>query len=269
MMRSLSGFATLPFVLTCPLVGCAPAAEPLDELAGDSVNLDALDGKAGGAMDGASTYFELTTDLRKCPSPLCGGWFVERLNRTMMTCHDGTQAEVCYTPAFDWSEAKLPEEQRAELLDASLKNAVVGGVHAIVRGRFAPTNSTTPRPDMGALVVAEAWVAEGEAVSDGVFVRVTDNGLRCFAAPCPSLTETVLNTPQVANIAEVDFTAAGLSALEIEQCLDEMATPEGILVAGYRYMVHEEGGAAKARAATAAYRRLADVAEDAAEDAAR
>ena len=256
-MRSLLSLVTLPFVLTGPLAGCAPAADPQDEFAAEAANLDTPGAKA----DGASTYYELTADLRRCPSPLCGGWFLRGINRPMTRCHDGTHAEVCYTPAFDWSEGNLSEEQRAELLDASFKDAMAGGVQALVRGRFEPTNSTTPRPEMGVFVIAEAWVVEGGGVADGVFVRVKDNGLRCFAAPCPSLTETVLNTPRVADIAEVDFTPAGLSEREVEECTAEMATPEGIMVAGYRYRVYDNDQTAKARTATAAYRRLVDIAQ--------
>jgi len=129
-----------------------------------------------------------------------------------------------------------------------------------VRGRFAPTNSTTPRPEMGRFVITEAWVAEGNSVSDGVFVKVKDNGVRCLAAPCPSLTEKTCNTFRVTDIAEIDFTPAGLSNDQIDELTQSLFTPNGIMVAGFRYTVHENGSTAKGRTATAAYQRLADAA---------
>lgn len=221
-------------------------------LVGESGHDATIDGKAGAAY----TYFEITADLRKCPSPMCGGWFLSRLNRPTTQCHDGQYADACYTPVLDWSQAGLSEDLQAKLLDACNEDAVSVGVYAIVRGWFEPTNGTTPRPDMGRFVISEAWVAEGDAVSDGEFVKVADNGLRCFAAPCPSLTEHTLNRSRVVDIAEVDWTPAGMSDAELEACVDSMYSSDGIMVAGYRYMVHVNDSAAKARTATAAYRRL-------------
>lgn len=255
-MSSIFSLTILPSTLLCALASCAPS-DPLDELVGESASQGSVRDKAYGAAGDAYTYFELTTDLRRCPSPLCGGWFLDSLNRSTTTCHDGRHAKTCYAPVLDWSEANLSEDQRAKLLEASRKDAVSEGVYAIVRGRFEPTNET-PRPELGRFVITEAWVAEGDAVSEGVFVKLKDNGLRCFAAPCSNLTEITLNTPRVVDIAEVDWTPAGLSDRQIEGLIEAMYGPQGILVAGYRYVVRANGSTAKGRTATAAYHRLSD-----------
>jgi hypothetical protein len=255
-MRSLFGIATLPFVLICTPAGCASSADAQDELAGEAASSEALV-SADSAVDGAYTYFGITADLRKCPSPLCGGWFLARVNQATTTCHDGRRAATCYTPVLDWSDANLSAAQQAKLLDASSKEAGSGDVYAVVRGQFARTNSTS-QPRTGRFVISEAWIAEGTGVPDGTFVRVKDNGLRCFAAPCPSVTETTLNMSRTTDIAAVDFTPAGLTEREVEGCLQDMTTPGGILVAGYRYTVTENGVTANARSVTAAYDRLSD-----------
>jgi len=250
-MRLRSSCAALPFLALCGVVSCSPAeaqGEPAEEAA------------TTGAVVGADGYFGVTADLRACASPVCGGWFVHRLNRAATVCHDGRPAAACYTPVLDWSEAKLSDAQQAKLRDAARVDAGSGSVYAIVRGRFAPSNRTTPRPDLGALVVTAAWIAETDTASDGVFVMVKDNGLRCFAAPCPSMTETTLNTAWVADIAEIDFTATGLGERAIEACRQEIATPAGLLIAGHRYLVHDNGSTGKACAATAVYQPLADAA---------
>lgn len=257
MMRSIGSLIILPSVLLCALASCSPSADMQDEFVGESASQGAVNANTDSAADDAHAYFEVTTDLRRCPSPLCGGWFMRRLDRSTTTCHDGRHAGTCYTPVLDWSEADLSDDQRAKLLDASSKDAVSEGVYAIARGRFEPTN-TTPRPAMGRFVIGEAWVAEGVAVSAGVFVKLKDNGLRCFAAPCPNLTEKTLNTPRVADIAELDWTPSGLSDRQIEGLSAAMYGSEGILVAGYRYTVHDSGSTAKGRTATAAYHRLSD-----------
>lgn len=255
-MRSLSGFTALPSILICSLAGCSSVADIQDELASEATNEGLFDGKVDGDVDGA--YFAVTADLRKCPSPVCGGWFFTRLNRPMTRCSDGRYAASCYTPVLDWSAANLSDEQKTKLLDSSNKGAVSGAVYAMMRGRFAPTNSTTPRPELGRFVITEGWVADGNAVADGTFVKVKDNGLRCLVAPCPSLTEAAVNTPRSADIAEIDWTLAGLSDDQLEECMQSLSTPEGIMVAGDRYRVQENGSTAKGRTATIAYRRLTD-----------
>lgn len=135
-------------------------------------------------------------------------------------------------------------------------SATPGQVYAIVRGSFAPTNATTPRPELGRFLVTEAWVAEGDGDATGSFVRVADNGLRCFAEPCPDLTEQTLNTGQVTDIAQVDFAPANLSDSETEACTEAMYGPDGLVVAGSRFVVHANGSTADGRTATQAYRRL-------------
>ena len=255
-MRSLFGVSALPLLLLYSPAGCAPAADPQDEIAGEVATSGSIV-SGDTAVDGAYTYFGITADLRRCPSPLCGGWFLARVNQSTTVCHDGTRAATCYAPVLDWSEANLSAAQQSKLLDASNREAGSGDAYAIVRGRFARTNNT-PQPRTGRFVISEAWVAETDAVPDGVFVRVLDNGLRCFAAPCPSVTEKTLNMGRSVDIANVDFTPAGLTERQLEGCLATMSTPGGILVAGYRYAVIENGVTAMGRTATAVYDRLSD-----------
>jgi hypothetical protein len=236
------------------LAGCSSSADIPDELTGESVNDVALVDKTI-PVDDAYTYFKITADLRKCASPMCGGWFLSRLNQPTTQCHDGQWAASCYTPVLDWSKVNLSDVQHAQLLDACNKSALSTGVYAIVRGKFARTNST-PSPKLGRFVLSEAWVAEGDALSDGQFVRVKDNGLACFVAPCPSLTETMLNMTTVADIAEVDWTTSGLSDVQIEECSQDMFTPDGLVIAGSRYSFTENSNTADGRTVTAAYQRL-------------
>jgi hypothetical protein len=205
----------------------------------------------------AYTYFAIAADQRKCASPACGGWFVERLNRTTTTCHDGTRAGTCYTPVLDWSRASLSVNQQTKLLDACTQ-PLSEGVYAIVQGRFARTNQTTPRPELGRFIITEAWVAEAESPSSGPFVQVWDNGLRCFAAPCPSITEQALNSAQSTAIAEIDWTPAALTDRQVDGCIADMATPDGLVIAGDRYTEVVNGTVALGRSATAAYHRLTD-----------
>jgi hypothetical protein len=247
-MRSILGFTTLPAIVIGALGGCSTPPYSSDEPVSDSQ----------GTYDVAATnttYFEIWSDLRKCASPMCGGWFVSRLNRSTTTCVDGRTAASCYAPVLDWSATGLTDAQQAPFLDACKRAAVSSGTYALVRGEFAKTNATT-RPELGRFVVREAWVAEGDPSTEGTFVRVQDNGLRCFAAPCPSLTEQTLNMTTTANIAAIDWTPSGLDADQIAECTQDLFAPDGLLIAGYRYNYTVNGTAAQGRTITAAFQRI-------------
>src|SRR5512140_1037753 len=90
----------------CSLVLGACAASPeVDELAGSSDD-QGVDAKADGD-GGVFTYFEISRDLRKCASPSCGGFFLDRLNASTTKCVDGSFQATCYAPELDMSEAGL------------------------------------------------------------------------------------------------------------------------------------------------------------------
>lgn len=247
-MRYVSSFTLLAlWTVTGAQAACSTPAHAQAEPAGESAMTEAT---------GATGYYAIISDLRRCASPTCGGWFLEHLNQSTTMCHDGSTADRCYTPVLDWSNANVPEPQQTELLDAARTSATSGHVYAIVRGTLAQANSTTPQPQLGRFIIAEAWVAEGDGAAQGTFVHVKDNGRRCFVAPCANLTETTLNTSQVTNIADIDWAPSGMSDAEIAQCTQSMYGPAGILVAGDRYTVQVDGRTADGRTATQAYLRL-------------
>ncbi|MCW5805671.1 MAG: hypothetical protein KIT31_25095 [Deltaproteobacteria bacterium] len=248
--------AALPLTL---VLGCTQGAE-YDELAGESSADDVIDGKADSAESGAYTYFAIRRDMRKCSAPLCGGFFLERLNRTTTVCHDGKSSAACYTPELDWSEANLSAAQQDKLIAAASKGAfAANGTHGLVRGRFAKKNLTTSSPSLGRFIVTEAWVSASDTMADGVFVKARNTGIVCITAPCPSVEEKGLNTSRSAMISDLDFAPAELAPEQIEGFLGELRTnPSGIIVAGDRYTVKVGGRKAKGRTATAAFSRLAD-----------
>lgn len=250
--------AALPLLaLPLTLVPACATSDADDELAGEANVDDSLDGKADATAGGVYTYFEITSDLRRCASPMCGGFFVKRLNRSTTVCVDGSTSAACYAPELDWSEAGLSAAQQQKLLDAAGQDALADGTYGIVRGRFAKTN-TTSVPSLGRFVVTEAWVAEGATPSHGVFAKVAQNDIRCITAPCPSLTEKGLNNGNHANIHELDWAPAELTDRQVEGFVGQLTAPSGIIIAGERYTFSENGRAGKGRTVTAAFHKLAD-----------
>jgi eight-cysteine-cluster-containing protein len=258
-MRHFLFTAALPLLSITVLAACAPEGE-YDELAGETAEDEALDGKADGAPEGVYTYFQIRGDVRRCASPYCGGHFLQRLNRTTTVCHDRQAQAQCYTPELDWSESGLAPATQDLLTLAAGEAAMSDGVKAIVRGRFAPTGTAQIGGDLGRFIVTEAWVAQSDAVTDGVFVKLKDNGLRCIAAPCPSTHERALNTSRGADIADIDFSDSGLTDEQIGELGYQMFEPSGLIIAGDRFSFSIDGRAGKGRTATNAFVRLADAA---------
>ncbi len=211
----------------------------VDDLAGDS-GIDAdVSGKADGAADGAYTYFQIQTDAT--------GYALARLNRSTTVCANGSSHATCHVAQLDWSEAKLSIGLQAKLLGAATPGAagMDTSVKAIVRGRMATAT----------FVVTEAWVSETGTTPEGVFAKVTDSGVRCITAPCPSLREHSLNNSYTANIVEIDWSLAGLTGHQVDAFNAEIISAHGTIIAGDRYTVSHT---AKARTATAAFHKLAD-----------
>jgi hypothetical protein len=250
MIRSLTA------VVLSLITACASSAGD-DELAGETSDDAALDGKADASDAGVYTYFEIWTDLRECTAPRCGGFFLRRLNRTSTQCHDGASRSACYAPELDWSQSGLSITLQARLIDASNRTAVSWGAIGLVRGRFA-AKSYPGLGNLGRFIVTEAWVAENDSISDGVFVKAHDNGVRCIQAPCPSIGERALNTSRSASIHGIAWSVGGFTSQQVSNFWTDLAKPHGVILAGDRFAYRQNGQWAKARTATAVYRRLVD-----------
>jgi hypothetical protein len=260
-MRSLFALSFLSLSL---ITACASEGER-DELAGESPDDDVAnaDGKGDVAADGVYTYFTIKADTKKCAFPMCGGTYVERLNRTTTVCHDGKSLAACYTPVLDFSESGLKPEMQDTVRLAVSSASIGAGVKAIVRGRFAPTNSLTVGKTMGRFIVTEAWLAQSAAPTDGVFVKVKDIGVRCIAAPCASTRETALNTSRSANISEIDYAPAGLTDDQIGDVTEKLFQPAGLIIAGDRYTYKFQGRKGSGRTATNVFVRVENPAQSA------
>jgi hypothetical protein len=248
-MRTLS-FVALSLGLT--LGACADSAVE-DELAGES-EADGDGGKAD--ANGTYTYYNLSPDFRKCASPACGGVFVDRVNRALTACAGGVGGpvweEVCYASDVDWSNSGLSEDQIGSVL-SMIATGEYGRV--LVRGNLRSVDHGNGIGKWPRLFVTEAWVAQTPAEPWGVFVKVKDAGVRCIAAPCESNAELKLNSSLSAMIAGVDFEPSGADDSVISKATDAMFD-DGMIIAGYRYTIYEEGRQARGREAYQVYLRV-------------
>lgn len=240
---------TFALILSLPLAGAAcTTTEVEDDLAGEEHDGEA--GKADGS-DETFTYFTITPDYRRCVAPLCGGFWVSRVNRAKTTCADGSKAEACYVAELDDS-----------VLGVTGSELLRGGIYAetaLVRGEIVD-NVHADWGNLGRFVASEGWQAGAAAGSaDGIWVKVEQTGIRCFAAPCADKSEKKLNSVLHAMISELDFAPSGATDGEIEAAYAALlpeSGPGGLIIAGDRYTDRVDGRTAKARTVTQFWTRI-------------
>jgi hypothetical protein len=249
-MRSSVTFGlSLSLALASACAGNEPQPEG-DELAGES----ALDGEAddlgkADALGSTFTYFSLRQDMRKCMWPLCGGYFVSRINRAKTRCADGKWAPSCYVAEVDLFGTGLTEAQIGEL------SPKLGGGSVLLRGKVEsrPHEVFTSIPQ---LVASEAWQAYSVDEPEGTFVRVTSSGIVCITYPCyNTLHEAKINSTLHGNFSELDFDATGADDATLGKAYEQINTDDGLLVAGYRYWFYD-GSWQKGRWVAQFYQRI-------------
>ena len=184
-------------------------------------------------LSSTSTFYGVRPDLRRCVSPMCGGYFVRRVNRPLTRCANGRLMSECYVAEIDWNGQQQTESDYL---------LVRGSIVARRYGRFG---------NLGALRVTEAWKPLGNNQPAGTFYLVRDRGVRCITFPCPTHNEAKLNSTLSRNIAGVDLNGAG--AGEVTAAL---TGPDGVIVAGDHLTVSGPGGRSVELKATQVYVRV-------------
>ena len=162
---------------------------------------------------GASTFYTIRRDLRRCASPMCGGYFIKLVNQARTRCANGRSMTECYVASIEWNGLSEPDKDGA-----------------IVRGTVSTRGDR--RGVYGVLRAREVWLPAGANQPSGTFFRVRDRGLRCIAAPCETHRETKLNTSVSRNVAGVDLSGAAPSDDAVNEALTTMTSPDGVLVSG-------------------------------------
>ena len=162
-----------------------------------------------------TSYVTLRYDMRRCISPLCGGYWVRSVN-------GAASQEETYVSALDFSRAKMSEETQALVRD--------GISEVIVKGRLG---AREPQFNTRKLVVYGAWrgMPGVKPSAQAVFYRVDDKGIVCIKAPCPSLEARKLNGYKRAMVADIDVRDAALSGVD-QRWLAGRVARHGALVAG-------------------------------------
>ena len=185
------------------------------------------------------SYYTLRADVRRCASPMCGGFFVRLVNQPRTRCADGRNMTECYVAEIDWN-GQPSGETRTMLVRGDL-----------VQRRFQGSRR------FGVLRVTESWRAASERSPEGTFFRVKDLGVRCITYPCLSHQDERLNSYARRKIAGVDLSRAQASPDTVATAHQAMTSSEGILVAGTHGFVSGPAGRSPTLAATQFYLRSA------------
>ena len=156
--------------------------------------------------------FRVRPDLRMCPSPMCGGYWVAQANRATIACGDGTTRAWCYVAGI-----ALPKPARSR--DSML-----------ARGRIVHIGDGEIRP-IDRFMASEAWLGATRAPATGTVYLVSDNGIRCVRAPCPSLRVLTVNTKRAALASGLDLSGVAASPA-LKRKAQTALMNGGLLVAG-------------------------------------
>lgn len=189
------------------------------------------------SVNATSTFYSLRPDLRRCVSPLCGGYFVKRVNMSSTRCANGRFMSECYVAGIDWNGQ--PQTDIAHLL-------VRGSIVAKRYGKFG---------NLGELRVSESWMTISNNQPVGTYYLVRDRGVRCITFPCPTHHEAKLNSSFSRNIAGVNLEGAGLGENNAPIAYAAMTGPDGVIVTGNDVVVTGPGGRSLELKGTQAYVR--------------
>jgi hypothetical protein len=183
-------------------------------------------------LGGDASYLRLRRDVRRCAAPLCGGFFVERVNRLSTICSDGERRAECYVADLDTSAIGLSPDQEG-LIQSSPTTFVLRGEIVSQLSDFG---------DVGRLIVSEAWQGHAGVTPRGAFSRVKNEGIVCITSPCLSFSSELLNhrLPTVP-VAEVDL--EGISS-DPSDAFEQLNEPDGLLVAARPTLVTGPAGRA-------------------------
>lgn len=184
-------------------------------------------GRTANAAAPSTTYL-VRPDLRMCPSPMCGGAWVSRVNHTTTRCVDGSLQSACYVSSLTRTRF---------------------GTGDLALGRIVPAK-IAGFPKLGKLVVDRLWLQAAEAAPPAPVYRVVDLGIRCIAAPCFTYRASRLETARRVMLSDLDLTGLDLPPQTRDRALRQL-TLGGLIVSGIVRDVPHAGPAGDGRVLTA------------------
>ncbi|MGI9590166.1 MAG: DUF6748 domain-containing protein, partial [Myxococcota bacterium] len=171
-------------------------------------------------------FFSAVRDLRRCPSPQCGGWMVSAVNHPRTRCADGELREACHVLHIDTRRAG--------------KVALPAGGALLLRGRIArrPLEVAGLSEPAAVFRARRVWRAAGDSgllrdpVPEGDFVRVRRTGIVCITEPCGYFFERFLNARLRRVLHRLDLSGVPASLEDVERAQRALETRAGLMAVG-------------------------------------
>ncbi|MBI4512147.1 MAG: hypothetical protein HY698_21115 [Deltaproteobacteria bacterium] len=194
-----------------------------EEFDDQEVDLVADEAKADSAGP-VATYYSVRRDYRRCVSPLCGGYWVARVNKKTTRCANGRYAKECYVAEIDYSGTALGELDLASF--EAEKGLLRGSVEPKTYGSFG---------NLGVFSATEAWRHGAEDVTiSGTYYRLEDKGFVCAKAPCFNIHEAQLNGRYHTDLS-------GITGPLAEEATPALLKDDELLVAGTNHRYRDPG----------------------------
>ena len=172
-----------------------------------------------------TAMFTAQPDMRLCPSPLCGGYWVALANGVRTRCGDGARQARCYVARA----VNRTGELTLQLPEGTLVRGAI---------ELGPKLGTRT---LDRLRVWAVYLRAGTATATGGYYRVVDNGIRCIRAPCFSYRAGAVNGSSSITASSVDLSASGANPAEIERAQAALRTKDGLYARG-RFASTPDGG---------------------------
>jgi hypothetical protein len=214
--------AFAPWILAILLVATLPALSSA-QTGGILDGTDPFDLSSQDAFPQFSYYRVSRVDMRLCPSPSCGGVFVEWVNRRVAKCADGSRAKECLVSAVDFSALGLSPEEEARLeADFYAKRVLARGELELVDRGFGIKEPT--------LFVTDAWRgATGAQGKYGRYFGIQSSGIVCITYPCPSFHGYRLNIRRMNWIHRLDLEPSGATPEQIALGFEALSSGQGLI----------------------------------------
>lgn len=225
-LHPLSFLFAASFLALSGLAGCAADASGDTSGADDPEEVVEAEDALSAGPSNYGYYLVTRRDYRRCVSPICGGFFVKRVNAATTACADGSKQAECYVSDITYAGIGLSPRE-----EAHLSSAVEGG-KALLKARLYRKKFNGTK--YGTLKASEGWLGATGSAPEGTFYRAADNGIRCIMAPCPSTTVAELNGRTKYNVDSVNLTGTVTPADQatLDRASQALATKDGILIAG-------------------------------------
>lgn len=231
------------FALALVTTGCAVNVEHDNDESGG------IDEDEAAVATGASTFYRVRRDFRKCMYPMCGGVWYRQVNLAKTNCVGGGSADWCYAANSDFDGSKAPDLANLALSDQAIVRAKIEK-QTINGGKWAKFVATE-----GWRALTATAITETLDNVDPRFYLLRDNGVRCFTTPCYSTDARRLNTTNKSTVSGVDLSGiAGATAEQLDAAMAALATDGLITFGGFKSVL------GRTATATQAYVRIAPVA---------